>query len=156
VRVEFSKVSDGGRCEFDSVGQGSGSWLSHELMQRDSALFLCLSQGRACVLDVDSIHFLAGQAFQQAKIFNRNDSGQVLPSTGYNGPLFPEGRPVNQIGELVTCFGNIDAGHRYESYKPYNYIQYGLRCRASQLQDSGLRGRLVEQLPIGSQNVEGG
>ena len=70
-----------------------------------------LFQGGAGVFEVDSVHFLLGQALQEAEVFYRDDGGQVLPTAGDNGPLLPVGGAVYDFGKLFPRFRDIEACH---------------------------------------------
>lgn len=48
---------------------------------------------------------------KEAEIINWNDSGQILPTAGDNGPLLPIGGTVYDFGKFVPRFRDIEACH---------------------------------------------
>ena len=87
VRIELADVFLSGRSDFDAIGQDSVSQFPHQVPEWNRPLLFRLLQGGAGVFEVDSVHFFLGQALQEMEVFYRDDSGQVLPTTGDNGPL---------------------------------------------------------------------
>jgi hypothetical protein len=104
VRSELADVPLGGGGDFDPVGQGLVSQFSNEVAERDGPLFFRLFQGCAGVFDVNPVHFLPSQALQKAKVFYRDNGGQIFPATGHNRPLLPVSSTVHEVGECISGF----------------------------------------------------
>jgi hypothetical protein len=62
VGIELAEVSCGGASDFNAVCQDSVSEFSHEVTERNSPLDFRLFQGGSRIFEVDSVHFLLGQA----------------------------------------------------------------------------------------------
>jgi hypothetical protein len=124
VRIEPAKVSLRGGSGFNTVGRNSVPELAHEFTKGNRTLLLRLFQCCAGAFEVDSVHLLAGKAFQQAEVFDGDNGSQVFPTTGYDGPLFAEGSAVDEIGELLPRFRDIETCYSvvYGSYKRYEFI----------------------------------
>jgi len=124
VRIEFAEVPLGGGSDFNAEGQDSVSQFPHEVTERNGPLLFRLFHGGAGVLQVDSVHFLPGQALEEAEVIYWNDGGQVLPTAGDNRPLLPVGGAVHDIGKLFPRFRDIKACHLflYISCNLYEYI----------------------------------
>lgn len=82
VRIEFAKIPFGGGSDCNVVGQDSVPQFPHKVTEWDGPLFCRFRQRQVGVFQVDSVHFLLGQALQQTEVFYRNDGGQVLPAAG--------------------------------------------------------------------------
>ena len=111
VRIELAEVPLSGGSDFNAVGPDSVSEFPHEVAKRNGPLLLGLFQSGAGVFEVDSVHFLPGQALQEAEVIHRNDSGHVFPTAGDNGPLLPVGGAVYNFGKLFPRFRDIKACH---------------------------------------------
>jgi hypothetical protein len=107
VRVELAEVSLGGGSDFDAVGQDSIPQFPHEVPERNSPLLFRLLQGGAGVLEVQAVHFLPGQALQEAEVIHGDDGGQVLPTAGDDGALVSVGGAVYDFGKLLPRFRDI-------------------------------------------------
>jgi hypothetical protein len=111
VRIKLAEVPLGGGSDFNAVGQESVSEFPHEVAKRHGPLLFRLFQGGPGLFDVDSVHFLPGQALQEAEVIHRNDGGQVLPAAGDDGPLLPVGGTVYDFGKLLPRFRDVEACH---------------------------------------------
>jgi hypothetical protein len=111
VRIKLAKVPLSGRSDFDAIRQDSVSQVPHEVSERNGPFLFRLFQGGACIFEVDSVHFLPGQALQEAEVIDGDDGGQVLPTAGDNGPLLPVGGAVYDVGKLFPRFRDIEACH---------------------------------------------
>src|ERR1039457_132160 len=101
--------------DFNAVGQALVPQYSHELTERNGPLFFGFRQSGAGVFEVQAVHFLLGQALQKAEIVDGNDSGQVFPTAGDDGPLLPMGGAVYDFGKLFLRLRDIEACHLYDS-----------------------------------------
>src|SRR5208283_585745 len=111
VRIELAKIPLGSGSDLNAVGQNSVSKFPHEVTKRNGPLLFGLLQGGTGVFEVDSVHFLTGQAFQEAEVIHGNDGGQVLPAAGDNGPLLAVGGAVYDFRKLLPRFRDIEASH---------------------------------------------
>jgi hypothetical protein len=94
VRIELAEVPLSGGSDFDAVGQDSVSQFPHEVPEWNGPLLFRLLQGGAGVFDVQAVHFLPGQAFQETEVIHGDDGGQVLPTAGDNRALVSVGGAV--------------------------------------------------------------
>ena len=111
VRIELAEIPFGGGSDFNLVGQDSVPQYPHKVTEWDGPLFCRFRQRRVRVFDVDSVHFLLGQALQQTEVFYRDDGGQVLPAAGDNRPLLSVGGTVYDVRELFPRFRDIKSCH---------------------------------------------
>jgi hypothetical protein len=95
VRIKLAKIPLGGGGRFNTIGQESIPEILHQGSERDSSLLIRFFQGGAGVFEVEAVHFLLGQTFQESEVIHRNDDSQILPTTGDNRSLFPVGGPVD-------------------------------------------------------------
>ena len=127
VGIELAKVPFSGGSDFNAVGQESVSKFPHEVAKRNGSLLFRLFQGGAGVFEIDSVHFLPGQALQEVEVIHRNHGGQVFPATAHNGPLLPVGGAVYDFGKLLPHFRDAKACHGdvpFVRFVRVNY-QYG-------------------------------
>jgi hypothetical protein len=115
VRIKLAEVL---------LGQDSVSEFPHEVAKRHGPLLLGIFQGGTSVFKVDSVHFLPGQALQQAEVIHRNDGGQVLPAAGDNGPLLPVSGAVYEFGKLFPRFRDIKACHGDVPFVQFVRVRY--------------------------------
>jgi hypothetical protein len=111
VSIELAKIPLGGGSHFNAIGQGSIPELLHQGAERDGSLLIRLFQCCAGIFEIEAVHFLLGQTFQEAEVIYRDDDGKILPTTGDDGSLFPVGGPVDQFRKLFPRFGDIQACH---------------------------------------------
>jgi len=111
VRIELAEVPLSGGSDFDAIRQDSVSQVPHEVSERNGPFLFRLFQGGACIFEVDSVHFLPGQALQKAEVIYGNNGGQVLPTAGDDGPFLPIGGAVYDVGKLFPRFRNVEACH---------------------------------------------
>jgi hypothetical protein len=122
MRIELAEVPLSGGSDFNAVGQVLVSKFPHQVPERNGPLLFGFLQGGPGVFDVYAVHFFPGQALQEAEVFYRNHSGQILPTAGDNGPLLPVGGAIYDFGKFLPRFRNIETRHRmYHSYKLYEY-----------------------------------
>ncbi len=115
VSIELANVPLSGGRDFNAVGQALVPQYSHEFTERNGPLFFGFRQSGAGVFEVQAVHFLLGQALQKAEIVDGNDSGQVFPTAGDDGPLLPMGGAVYDFGKLFLRLRDIEACHLYDS-----------------------------------------
>ena len=111
MRIELAEVPLSGGRDFYAVGQASVPQFPHEVSERDGPLLFRLFQGCPGVFEVYAVHFLPPQALQEAEVFYRDDSGQVLSTARDNGPLLPVGGSVYDFGKFFPRFRDIEACH---------------------------------------------
>jgi len=111
LRIKLAKVPFSSGSDFHAVGQNLVSKFPHEVAQRNGPLLLGFFQGGAGIFEIHSVHFFPGQSLQEAEVIHRDDGGQVLPTAGDNGPLFPIGGAVYDFGKLFSRFRDIEACH---------------------------------------------
>lgn len=105
--IELAEVSLGGRSDFDTVGQDSISKFPHKIPKGGGPLHFRFLQRGSSVFEIDPILFLPGQALQEIKIFDRDDSGKILPAAGDNSALLRIGRAVYDFREFFPRFRNV-------------------------------------------------
>jgi hypothetical protein len=124
VWIKLAEVPLSGGSDFNAVGQDSVSEFSHEVAKRHGPLLKGLFQSGTSVFEVDSVHFLPGQALQEAEVIHRNDGGQVLPAAGDNGPLLPVSGAVYEFGKLFPRFRDIKACHGDVPFVQFVRVRY--------------------------------
>ncbi len=75
VRIKLAEVPLRGGSDLNAVGQDSVSEFPHEVAKRNGPLLMGLFQGGTGIFEVDSVHFLPGQALQETEVTHRNDGG---------------------------------------------------------------------------------
>jgi hypothetical protein len=138
VGIKLAEVPLGGGRDFDAVGQDSVSEFPHEVAKRNGPLLFGLFQGGTGVFEVDSVHFLPGQALQEAEVIHGNDRCQVLPTAGDNGPLLPVGSTVYDFGKLLPRFRDIQACHSDVPFVQFVRVNYQYRAGMAGFARAGL------------------
>lgn len=109
MRIELADLSLSSGTDLNAVSQDSVSQFPHEFPERDGPFLFHLFQGGVGVFEVQTVHFLKGQALQEPEILNRDNGGQVFPPARHNRSFLPVGGTVYDFGKLFPSFRNIQA-----------------------------------------------
>ena len=140
LRVQLAEVPFSGGSDLNSVGQESVSEFPHEVAKWNGSLLFRLFQGSAGVFEVDSAHFLPGQAFEEVEVIHGNDRCHILPATGDNGPLLPVGGTVYDFRKLFPRFGDTEARHGDVPFVQFVRVNHQYRQERRVLQVAGKTG----------------